>query len=123
MYFSSFEASDKKKGTVLSSLDIVTTAGSNGDITGALKTFGDEFVSVEYLLLAILQGNDISAKLLKDAGLSEKGLITAIKELRKGSTISSQTDETQFNALNKYAAKIGVFSKFKTFRFYFIQFV
>ena len=75
--------------------------------TGALKTFGDEFVSVEYLLLAILQGNDNSAKLLKDAGLTEKGLIAAIKDLRKGSTISSQTDETQFNALNKYAKNLN----------------
>ena len=75
--------------------------------TGALKTFGDEFVSVEYLLLAILQGNDNSSKLLKDAGLTEKGLIAAIKDLRKGSTISSQTDETQFNALNKYAKNLN----------------
>ncbi|MBC7511287.1 MAG: ATP-dependent chaperone ClpB [Ferruginibacter sp.] len=75
--------------------------------TGALQTFGDEFVSVEYLLLAILQGNDNSAKLLKDAGLTEKGLIAAIKDLRKGATISSQTDETQFNALNKYAKNLN----------------
>ena len=75
--------------------------------TGALKTFGDEFVSVEYLLLAILQGNDNSSKLLKDAGLTEKGLIAAIKDLRKGATISSQTDETQFNALNKYAKNLN----------------
>jgi ATP-dependent Clp protease ATP-binding subunit ClpB len=75
--------------------------------TAALKTFGDEFVSVEYLLLAILQGNDNSAKLLKDAGLTEKGLIAAIKDLRKGSTISSQTEETQFNALNKYAKNLN----------------
>jgi ATP-dependent Clp protease ATP-binding subunit ClpB len=72
----------------------------------ALKTFGDEFVSVEYLLLAILQGNDNSAKLLKDAGLTDKGLVAAIKDLRKGSTISSQTQETQFNALNKYAKNL-----------------
>ncbi|MEO6548318.1 MAG: ATP-dependent chaperone ClpB [Ferruginibacter sp.] len=75
--------------------------------TAALKTFGDEFVSVEYLLLAILQGNDNSAKLLKDAGLTDKGLIAAIKDLRKGSTISSQTQETQFNALNKYAKNLN----------------
>ena len=75
--------------------------------TAALKTFGDEFVSVEYLLLAILQGNDNSAKLLKDAGLTEKGLVAAIKDLRKGSTISSQTEETQFNALNKYAKNLN----------------
>ena len=79
---------------------VILRAGS------ALKTFGDEFVSVEYLLLAILQGSDNSAKLLKDAGLTEKGLITAIKDLRKGSTISSQTQETQFNALNKYAKNL-----------------
>ena len=56
--------------------------------------------------MAILQGSDNSAKLLKDAGLTEKGLIAAIKDLRKGSTISSQTQETQFNALNKYAKNL-----------------
>jgi ATP-dependent Clp protease ATP-binding subunit ClpB len=79
---------------------VILRAGS------ALKTFGDEFVSVEYLLLAILQGSDNSAKFLKDAGLTDKGLIAAIKDLRKGSTISSQTQETQFNALNKYAKNL-----------------
>ncbi|HXC61480.1 MAG TPA: Clp protease N-terminal domain-containing protein, partial [Nitrospiria bacterium] len=68
-----------------------------------LKQFGDEFVSVEHLLLGILQGKDNAAKLLRDAGLTEKGLITAIKDLRKGSTVNSQTQETTFNALNKYA--------------------
>ncbi|HRP57966.1 ATP-dependent chaperone ClpB [Agriterribacter sp.] len=76
--------------------------------TGALlKTFNDEFVSVEHILLAILQGTDNTAKLLKDAGLTEKGLITAIKDLRKGSTISSQTQETRFNVLNKYARNLN----------------
>jgi ATP-dependent Clp protease ATP-binding subunit ClpB len=69
----------------------------------ALKSFGDEFVTPEHLLLAIVQGNDSTAKLLKDAGLTEKGLLTAIKDLRKGDTVKSQTQETQFNALNKYA--------------------
>lgn len=75
--------------------------------TAALKTFNDEFVSVEHLLLGILQGSDNTAKLLKDTGLTEKGLIAAIKDLRKGSTISSQTSETQFNALNKYAKNLN----------------
>jgi len=74
---------------------------------GLLKTFGDEFVSVEHLLLAILQGNDNAAKLLKDGGLTEKNLITAVKELRKGSTVSSQTSETTFNALNKYGRNLN----------------
>ena len=73
----------------------------------SLKTFNDEFVSVEHLLLAIVQGNDNSAKILKDAGLTEKGLIAAIKDLKKGSTVSSQTSETQFNALNKYAKNLN----------------
>ncbi|HVZ97267.1 MAG TPA: ATP-dependent chaperone ClpB [Chitinophagaceae bacterium] len=73
----------------------------------SLKNFKDEFVSVEHLLLAIVQGNDNSAKILKDAGLTEKSLIAAIKELKKGSTVSSQTSETQFNALNKYAKNLN----------------
>lgn len=73
----------------------------------ALKTFNDEFVSVEHLLLAILQGSDNAAKILKDAGLAEKELIVAIKDLKKGSTVSSQTSETQFNALNKYAKNLN----------------
>ena len=74
--------------------------------TATLKTFKDEFVSVEHLLLALLQGSDNTAKLLKDTGLNEKGLIAAIKDLKKGSTVSSQTSETQFNALNKYAKNL-----------------
>src|SRR5664279_5532885 len=72
-----------------------------------LKKFNDEYISVEHLLLAIVQGNDNAAKILKDSGLSEKNLITAIKELKKGSTVSSQTSETQFNALNKYAKNLN----------------
>ncbi len=71
-----------------------------------LKTFNDEFVTPEHLLLAILQVNDATGKLLKDAGLTEKGLIQAINELRKGSNVTSQTQETQFNALNKYAKNL-----------------
>jgi ATP-dependent Clp protease ATP-binding subunit ClpB len=59
------------------------------------------------LLLAILQGNDNAAKLLKDGGLTEKNLITAVKELRKGSTVNSQTSETTFNALNKYGRNLN----------------
>ena len=72
-----------------------------------LKTFGDEFVTPEHLLLALLQGSDAVSKLLKDAGLTEKGLIASIKELRKGSSVGSQTEETQFNALAKYAKNLN----------------
>ncbi len=72
-----------------------------------LKQFKDEFVTPEHLLLAILQGNDSTAKLLKDAGLTEKGLLTAIKELRKGETVTSQTQSQEFNALNKYGKNLN----------------
>jgi ATP-dependent Clp protease ATP-binding subunit ClpB len=72
-----------------------------------LKQFGDEFVSVEHLLLGLVQGNDNTAKLLKDAGLTEKGVITAIRDLRKGDTVQSQTQESIFNALNKYAKNLN----------------
>jgi ATP-dependent Clp protease ATP-binding subunit ClpB len=72
-----------------------------------LKDFKDEFVTTEHLLLAIVQGNDSTAKLLKDAGLTEKGLIAAIKELRKGETITSQTQSQEYNALNKYAKNLN----------------
>ena len=72
-----------------------------------LKTFGDEFITPEHLLLAILNGYDAASKLLKDAGLTEKGLIASIKELRKGDKVNSQTQETQFNALNKYAKNLN----------------
>jgi ATP-dependent Clp protease ATP-binding subunit ClpB len=75
--------------------------------TAALKEFKDEFVSTEHLLLALLQVNDDIAAALKAAGLTEKGLITAIKDLRKGETIQSQTQETQHNTLNKYAKNLN----------------
>jgi ATP-dependent Clp protease ATP-binding subunit ClpB len=81
--------------------NVVLRAGSD------LKQFGDEFVSPEHLLLGLVQGNDNTAKLLKDAGLTEKGLIAAVKDLRKGSTVNSQTQETSFNALNKFAKNLN----------------
>jgi len=73
----------------------------------SLKAFNDEFITPEHILLAIVQGNDNTAKLLKDFGLTEKGLTAAIKELRKGTTVTSQTQETQFNSLNKYAKNLN----------------
>lgn len=72
-----------------------------------LKTFNDEFITPEHLLLAIVQGSDAAAKLLKNAGLTEKGLITAIRDLRKGETVTSQTQSQEFNALNKYAKNLN----------------
>ena len=73
----------------------------------SLKQFGDEFVSTEHLMLGLLQVNDDAGKLLKDAGLTEKGLVAAIKELRKGSTINSQTESQQYNSLQKYGKNLN----------------
>lgn len=72
-----------------------------------LKEFGDEFVTQEHLLIGLLKVNDSTAKILKDAGLTEKGLVTAIKELRKGSKVDSQTSEQQYNSLDKYAKNLN----------------
>jgi ATP-dependent Clp protease ATP-binding subunit ClpB len=72
-----------------------------------LKTFGDEFVTPEHILISLLQVNDDTSKLLKDAGLTEKGLVAAIKELRKGNTVNSQTSDQQYNALQRYAKNLN----------------
>ena len=68
---------------------------------------GDEFVSVEHLLIGLLNGRDNTARLLKDAGASDKQLRAAIADLRKGSKVGSQTAEDSFNALNKYAKNLN----------------
>lgn len=72
-----------------------------------LKEFKDEFVSVEHILYALVQGSDDVARLLKDAGVTEKGLKAAILDLRKGSTVNSQTSSQQYNALQKYARNLN----------------
>jgi len=68
---------------------------------------GDEFVSIEHLLLGILAGRDEVSRMLKDAGVSEKGLKAAIADLRKGSKVGSQSAEESYNALNKYAKNLN----------------
>ncbi len=72
-----------------------------------LKEFGDEFITPEHFLLGILHQNDQTAKLLKDAGLTEKGLTAAIRELRKGSTVNSQTSDQQYQTLERYAKNLN----------------
>ncbi|MCF8367943.1 MAG: ATP-dependent chaperone ClpB [Bacteroidales bacterium] len=75
--------------------------------TRYLKTFNDRFVSLEHLLLGIFSGNDNGAKILKDSGLTEALLIQAIRELRKGNTVNSQTAENTYNSLNRYARNLN----------------
>jgi ATP-dependent Clp protease ATP-binding subunit ClpB len=68
-----------------------------------LKEFGDEYVSLEHLILALLNVNDNVSQLLKDSGINEKELKAAIKELRKGEKATSLSSEESYNALGKYA--------------------
>jgi ATP-dependent Clp protease ATP-binding subunit ClpB len=72
-----------------------------------LKEFGDEYVSIEHILLALLSVGDPIAQLMKDSGVTEKGLKAAITELRKGSKVTSPTAEDTYNALNKYAINLN----------------
>ncbi len=72
-----------------------------------LKEFGDEYISVEHLMLGILSGSDDAAQLLKDSGMTVKGLKEAIKNLRQGSTVDSQSAEERLNALNRYANNLN----------------
>ncbi|MGA2574042.1 MAG: ATP-dependent chaperone ClpB [Candidatus Methanomethylicaceae archaeon] len=67
----------------------------------------DEFVAIEHLLLGILSVNDPTSQLLKANGVNEKDLEEAIRQLRRGGTVNSQTAEETYNALNKYATNLN----------------
>ena len=71
------------------------------------KTFNDKFASVEELLLGLLTDGGEVSKLLKQFGVAENELIAAVREMRKGQTVDSQTAEQEFDALNKYAINLN----------------
>ncbi len=70
------------------------------------KEMGDQFVSIEHLLLGILLAGDSVSQLMKDNGISEKELKLAIQDLRKGSKVDSQTAEDTYNSLNRFAINL-----------------
>ena len=72
-----------------------------------LKEFKDEFVSIEHLLLAILNQKDNTSQILKDAGVNEADLKKVIKEIRGGSRVTEQTADATYNALNKYGKNLN----------------
>ena len=72
-----------------------------------LKSFGDEYVSLEHLLLAILDNKDQISQLLKDSGVTEKQLTKAIEELRNGEKVTSASQEETYNSLEKYAINLN----------------
>jgi ATP-dependent Clp protease ATP-binding subunit ClpB len=86
------------------------TNDSNAALSKAkklIKEFGDEFISVEIVLLAILKGKDKAAQILKDEGATEKGMKLAINELRKGRKVTDQQADNQYNALKKFAINLN----------------
>lgn len=75
--------------------------------TAQAKTMGDEYVAIEHLLLAMLEITDPVAQMLKDSGLTGKGLQSAINELRKGKKVITHSAEDAYNALSKYAVNLN----------------
>jgi ATP-dependent Clp protease ATP-binding subunit ClpB len=73
----------------------------------AMREMGDQFITNEHILLGLLESKDSTAQLLKDAGVKADELRKAIKEVRGGQKVSSQTQETQFDALGKYAINLN----------------
>jgi ATP-dependent Clp protease ATP-binding subunit ClpB len=73
----------------------------------ALPDFGDEYISIELILLGIITGDDVGAKVLKELGGTEEGLKAAIEELRKGKKVTDQSAEESYNALSKFAINLN----------------
>ncbi len=71
-----------------------------------LKDFGDEYISLELLLLGVVKGNDKAARLLRENGATFDALSAAVKELRKGRKVTEQTTDNVYNALQKFAVNL-----------------
>lgn len=77
----------------------------------AMHELGDEFITNEHLIIGILDSKNSVATVLKDAGFKRAEVIKAIKELRGGNKVDSQTSENQFNALKKFALNLNQFAR------------
>jgi ATP-dependent Clp protease ATP-binding subunit ClpB len=78
-----------------------------GKASAYLKEYKDDYISIEHLLLGLLHSGDAIASLMKDSGLKEKELKSAISELRKGERVTSQSQEETYNSLNKFAINLN----------------
>lgn len=74
---------------------------------GIASKMGDQFVSIEHILLTLLEQKDQTARLLKDNGINRKDLDAAIQDLRKGAKVDSQTAEDTFNSLKRFAVDLN----------------
>ena len=90
--------------------EVMLSRESNDALQKAIdfsKSLGDEYVSVEAMLMGILMSKSRASQLLKDAGLTESGLKAAIAELRKGQKVTGQSAEESYQALSKYAINLN----------------
>ena len=90
--------------------DVTLSRESNEALQKAIdfsKSMGDEYVSVEAILMGILRTRCKASQILKDAGVTEDGLKAAINELRKGNKVTQQSAEESYQALSKYAINLN----------------
>jgi ATP-dependent Clp protease ATP-binding subunit ClpB len=86
------------------------SSSSNQVISNAissLKKFNDEYVSIEHLLLALVQSKDTVGQMLRDSGLTEKEIVAGMMDLRKGGSVNSQTAEDTYNSLGRFAINLN----------------
>ena len=98
----------------VSGSEIYLSSGANSALQKAvsyLKEFKDEFVSVEHILLGLLETGDKVSSILKDAGVNQKDLKKAILELRGNTRVTDQNAEATYNALNKYARNLNEYAE------------
>jgi ATP-dependent Clp protease ATP-binding subunit ClpB len=98
----------------VSGSEIYLSSGANSALQKAasyLKEFKDEFVSVEHILLGLLETTDKVSSILKDAGVNQNDLKKAILELRGNNRVTDQNAETTYNALNKYARNLNEYAE------------
>ena len=90
--------------------DVMLSRESNDALQKAVdfsKSMGDEYVSVESMLMGILKTRCKASQILKDNGVTEDGMKAAIMELRKGNTVKDQSAEESYQALSKYAINLN----------------
>jgi len=91
-------------GNIMLSREAGTMLNEASSIATKMK---DEYVTIEHIILAIFKSRSKVAQILKDQGVTEKGLHAAIEELRKGDRVTSQSAEETYNSLNKYANNLN----------------
>ncbi|MFA7444781.1 MAG: ATP-dependent chaperone ClpB [Flavobacteriaceae bacterium] len=94
----------------VSGSELMLSREASSTLTEAMniaKKMNDEYVSIEHLILAIFKSKSKVSQILKDQGITEKGIESAIAEIRKGERVTSASQEDTYNALSKYAKNLN----------------